>query len=100
MVHLRKRRRTDHIGDFRTKQQWKLWQLIVDAFEEISEPNKAFWIKRMYRNFSRRFYYLTKCEWVSFLGKLNDNQAYGRYQNPKTRRYCLLIRDLAARMTK
>lgn len=83
---------------FREEQQRKLWRVIVDTIREIAEPKQTFWINRMYRNYTRRFYYLMKCEWVPFLGELNDTQAYGHYRNRKARKYCMLIRDHACEL--
>lgn len=85
---------------FRKEQQKKLWQMISDTLHEIAEPKETFWVNRMYRHYARRFYYLTKCEWVPFLGQFNDSQAYGHYKNFKSRRYCMLIRDYAARLQR
>ena len=72
--------------------------MIADTFRELKEPKKEFWIDRMYRNYAKRFYDLTKSDWIEFMGSFDDIQAYGHYKDEKSRKYCLLIRDHAVRL--
>lgn len=79
----------------RKKQEEALWRFITDVFSELDEPNKQFWIQRLTKYYSKRMYYIRTVDWISFIGELNDRQAWGKYQDPKCRQYCLKIRDAA-----
>ena len=79
----------------RKKQEKALWMFIADVFSELDEPNKQFWIQRLTTYYRNRLYYVPTVDWISFIGEFNDRQAWGKYQNPKCREYCLKIRDAA-----
>ena len=79
----------------RKKQEEALWRFITDVLSELDEPNKQFWIRRLTKYYSKRMYYIQTVDWISFIGEFNDRQAWGKYQDPKCRQYCLKIRDAA-----
>lgn len=67
---------------------------------EEGEKKAEFWSMRIFRFFSRRFYGVTKTEWMTFLSEMDDQQACGSYQDSKSKRYCLLLRDRAGKRRK
>lgn len=81
----------------RKKQEQAIWRLVADTIVRMDEPKKQFWIKTLTNIFSQRFYFVPELDWIKFLSGFNDIQAYGKYVNPKYRRYCVLIRDAAVR---
>ena len=83
---------------FRNRQQEKLREGITEIMAEAEEEKSAFWSGRIFRKFSRRFYWITQTEWIPFLADMSDCQACGDYKDLKSQDYCLMLRHWAIRM--
>lgn len=71
-----------------------MWRLISGAFAEVDDPYRDYWAKRLWQYFCERLQSV-RTEWIPFIAEFNDQQAWGKYTQPKARRYCCLVRDIA-----
>jgi len=87
------------LENWKHEQRMELWNAIKVTFADIDDPKKGYWMHRLYSYYCHRFYWMTQCGWLIFLGELNDTAAYGEYKTDKAKRYCCLVRDTAYWMT-
>jgi len=79
----------------RREEQQALWDLLNSIFTDVDEPKRDYWIRRLFRFYTKRFWQLTDFSWIAFLAEMSDLQATGTYSDNKAKRYCIMVRDAA-----
>ena len=84
----------------RREEQQALWDLLNEVFDSVDEPKRDYWVRRLFRFYTKRFWQLTDFSWIAFLAEMTDLQACGTYSNGKAKNYCLMVRNAAAEVCK
>ena len=80
---------------WRKEQLRRLWILIGMSFTGEEGAGKRWRMLKCYQIYRRRFWHLSKCNWVSFLGGFTDLQAIGNGRNKTLQKDLLRLRDTA-----
>lgn len=72
----------------------KLYWLIASAVLQSGEKKPRYWTEKLYSEWCGRMQPIRPgLSWTEVIAGMSDEQAYGRFREPKHRRMMLLIRD-------